>query len=92
MSVGCMHLLDNVGKEDAVAIEFIKLQGGIPFVKSNVPQLILAMETTNEVYGTAMNPHNIDRSCSGSSGGEGGLVAAKCSPLGIGTDIGGSIR
>ena len=50
------------------------------------------MQTDNEIYGLAMNPYDIKRSCGGSSGGEGGLIGARCSPLGMGTDIGGSIR
>jgi len=50
------------------------------------------MNTDNTIYGVAQNPHNPLRTTSGSSGGEGGLAAAKCSPLGLGTDIGGSIR
>jgi Asp-tRNA(Asn)/Glu-tRNA(Gln) amidotransferase A subunit family amidase len=50
------------------------------------------MDSINPIYGTARNPHDVNRSCGGSSGGDGGLVAAKCSPLGIGTDVGGSIR
>jgi len=70
----------------------IRKQGGIPFVKSNNPQLTYVFETFSKVYGLSANPHNPNRSCAGSSGGEGGLVAARCSPLGMGTDIGGSIR
>lgn len=50
------------------------------------------MDSINPIYGTARNPHDINRSCGGSSGGEGGLVAAKCTPIGFGTDVGGSIR
>lgn len=50
------------------------------------------MTTVNDIYGLAKNPYDIKRSCGGSSGGEGGLIAARCSPLGLGTDIGGSIR
>ena len=50
------------------------------------------MHTENYVWGTAINPYNKERSCGGSSGGDAGLVASRCVPLGIGTDIGGSIR
>jgi fatty acid amide hydrolase 2 len=39
-----------------------------------------------------MNFRKNDRSCGGSSGGEGGLVGSLCSPIGIGSDIGGSLR
>ena len=47
---------------------------------------------TVSFWGRAKNPWNIERTTSGSSGGEAGLIAAKCSPFGVGTDIGGSIR
>jgi Asp-tRNA(Asn)/Glu-tRNA(Gln) amidotransferase A subunit family amidase len=39
-----------------------------------------------------MNPHNNQRSCGGSSGGDAGLIAARCIPISLGTDIGGSLR
>jgi Asp-tRNA(Asn)/Glu-tRNA(Gln) amidotransferase A subunit family amidase len=91
-TVGCAHFADHIGEKDAIIVQLIRKEGGIPFVKSNNPQIVFAFETDNEIYGLARNPHNPLRSCAGSSGGEGGLVAARCSPLGFGTDIGGSIR
>eukprot|EP00351_Strombidinopsis_sp_SopsisLIS2011_P000984 CAMPEP_0116881018 /NCGR_PEP_ID=MMETSP0463-20121206/13074_1 /TAXON_ID=181622 /ORGANISM="Strombidinopsis sp, Strain SopsisLIS2011" /LENGTH=111 /DNA_ID=CAMNT_0004532431 /DNA_START=565 /DNA_END=903 /DNA_ORIENTATION=- len=48
--------------------------------------------TRSVIYGEARNPHDPVRTTSGSSGGAGALVAAKCTPLGLGSDIGGSIR
>jgi len=83
---------DFIGKQDALSVKLIREAGGIPFVKSNNPQMVLSMNTDNTIYGVAMNPHNPGRSTSGSSGGEGGLISTKCSPVGLGTDIGGSIR
>ncbi len=50
------------------------------------------MHSENNVWGVAQNPYDNTRSCGGSSGGDAGLVAAKCVPLSYGTDIGGSIR
>ena len=49
-------------------------------------------ETINSFYGRSLNPHNKLRSCGGSSGGEASLVGGGCSPAGLGTDIGGSVR
>ncbi|KAF7791824.1 hypothetical protein EIP86_002848 [Pleurotus ostreatoroseus] len=49
-------------------------------------------ETYNKVYGRTVNPHNRSLTCGGSSGGEGALIAMKGSVLGVGSDIGGSIR
>lgn len=46
----------------------------------------------NRIWGRACNPWNITRTTGGSSGGEGGLICANCSPIGIGSDIGGSLR
>lgn len=50
------------------------------------------VESINNVFGTAKNPHNLELSAGGSSGGEASLVAAKGSVLGSATDGGGSIR
>jgi len=50
------------------------------------------MHTENPIVGVAKNPHNHDRSCGGSSGGDGGLIAQRCVPIALGTDIGGSVR
>lgn len=66
--------------------------GAVPFVKSNVPQLLMLPETVNTVFGRTVHPTHADRTCGGSSGGEAVLVALQLSPLGFGTDIGGSIR
>lgn len=52
----------------------------------------MSILTWNNIAGTAYNPNNRLMSTGGSSGGEGALIAMRGSPLGIGTDIGGSIR
>ena len=91
-TVGCAHMVDYIGREDAISVRMIREAGGIPFVKSNNCQIVFSMNTDNFIYGIAQNPYNVFRTTGGSSGGEGGLAATKCSPLGLGTDIGGSIR
>lgn len=73
-------------------MELLRDAGAIPFVRSNVPQALMLPETDNNVWGRTSNPWDVSRSVGGSSGGEGGLIAFGASPLGIGTDIGGSIR
>ena len=52
----------------------------------------MAFDTDNPVYGRTKNPYDVSRSPGGSSGGEGAIIAAGGSPLGIGSDLGGSIR
>ena len=49
-------------------------------------------DCSNPIYGQTLNPHNLQKTSGGSSGGEGALIGAGGSVLGIGTDIGGSIR
>ena len=66
--------------------------GAIIYVKTSVPQSLMIGETINNIFGRTLNPHNRLLSCGGSSGGEGALVALHGSPVGIGTDIGGSVR
>ena len=61
-------------------------------MKTNVPVAMMMMETDNNVFGECRSPIHKGTSCGGSSGGEGALIAMHGSPLGVGTDIGGSIR
>ncbi|TFK32784.1 amidase signature domain-containing protein, partial [Crucibulum laeve] len=66
--------------------------GALIYVKTNVPQTMLAFECSNPVWGRTTNPWNDKYTCGGSSGGEGALLAMDGSALGIGSDIGGSLR
>src|SRR5580704_10719876 len=66
--------------------------GAIPIAETNVPQLMIFTETDNPLYGRTNNPWDLERSCGGSSGGEAAVIAAGASPLGLGNDIGGSLR
>lgn len=66
--------------------------GAIPFVKTNVPVMLMETETHNPLFGRTNNPYDIERTPGGSSGGEGALLAARGTPLGLGADIGGSLR
>ncbi|KAE8138907.1 amidase signature domain-containing protein [Aspergillus pseudotamarii] len=59
---------------------------------TNVPQTMMALDSHNNVFGRTLNPWNTTLTPGGSSGGEGALVALRGSPLGVGTDVGGSIR
>ena len=70
----------------------LRAAGAIPIAKTNLPQLMIFTETDNPLYGRTNNPWNLERSCGGSSGGEGAVIAAGASPLGLGNDIGGSLR
>jgi Asp-tRNA(Asn)/Glu-tRNA(Gln) amidotransferase A subunit family amidase len=70
----------------------LRAAGAIVVAKTNVSQLLIFTETDNPVYGRTNNPWNVERSSGGSSGGEGAIIASGGSSLGLGTDIGGSVR
>lgn len=81
-----------VPTEDATAVARMRSAGAIMLGKTNTPELALAPETDNLVYGRTNNPYDLSRIPGGSSGGEGSIIAAGGSPLGLGSDAGGSIR
>jgi fatty acid amide hydrolase len=70
----------------------MRAAGAIVLGKTNVSQLLIYIESDNPVYGRTNNPWNLERSPGGSSGGEGAIIAAGGAPLGLGNDIGGSVR
>lgn len=78
--------------QDAVVVQQLRRCGAIVLGKTNVPQLLLVQESDNEVFGVTRNPWNLQRTPGGSSGGEAAAIASGQTPLGIGTDIGGSLR
>ncbi|RSL39855.1 hypothetical protein CEP54_016245 [Fusarium duplospermum] len=92
-TIGFISYIKNGQSEfNSVLIDLLFSQGAVFYVKTNVPQTMMAGDSVNNIFGRALCPHNLDLSAGGSSGGEGALVAMRGSPLGVGTDIGGSIR
>ncbi len=78
--------------EDDIYVRRLREAGAIILGKTNVPQLLLYIESDNPLYGRANNPWDLERTPGGSSGGQAAIIAAGGSPLGLGTDLGGSIR
>lgn len=70
----------------------LRAAGAVILGKTNVSQLLLFAESDNPVYGRTNNPWNLARTSGGSSGGQAAIIAAGGSPMGPGTDIGGSLR
>jgi len=84
-----------VGKYDtynSVLVDLLLKAGAVFYVKTSVPQSLMVCETINNVSGRTVNPRNKNWSCGGSSGGEGAMVGFRGGIIGVGTDIGGSIR
>ncbi|KAM4773688.1 vitamin D3 hydroxylase-associated protein-like isoform 2-T2 [Cyanocitta cristata] len=89
---GLVQCLGTLMEEDSVLVKVLKRQGAIPFAMTNVPQSLFSYDCSNPIFGQTLNPLNHQKSPGGSSGGEGALIAGGGSILGIGSDIGGSIR
>jgi len=70
----------------------MRAAGAIPFARTNLPDFGLRVHTDSELHGITRNPWNQNVTAGGSSGGEGAAIAAGMSPIGLGNDIGGSLR
>ncbi|CAL8095395.1 unnamed protein product [Calicophoron daubneyi] len=91
-TVGLIKRCNQPNKKDCVLVRVLKAQGAIPFVLTTTSQAARSMCGTNAIFGDAKNPYGNSRISGGSSCGEGVLLAQRCSPIGFGTDIAGSIR
>ena len=89
---GSRLFADRVPTEDAAVVTRLKAAGAIPLGKTNTPEFALWWETSNLLFGTTVNPWNSERTAGGSSGGEAAALAAGLTALGVGSDLGGSIR
>lgn len=77
---------------DALVVAILRNAGAVFYCKTTQPQGIMHLETVSPASGRTLNPHHIGLSAGGSSGGEAALLALRGSVLGLGSDIGGSIR
>jgi amidase len=89
---GSMIYEHHVPDEDAVSVARLRAAGAILVGKTNTPEFAHDVNTTNKIFGTTRNPWNLSTTAGGSSGGTGAAVAADLAPIGLGTDLGGSIR
>jgi amidase len=81
-----------VPDSDAQVVERLRRAGAIILGKTNTSEMAIPYETDNPVFGRTNNPHDLNRTCGGSSGGEAAAIAARLSPVGVGSDLSGSIR
>jgi len=77
---------------DAPVVERMKAAGAIPIARTNLPDMGLRVHTDSGLYGLSRNPFDLGRTTGGSSGGEAAALACGMTPLGLGNDIGGSLR
>ena len=91
-SIGIAALAFNPATQNSVLVDNLLSAGAVLYCKTNVPQTLMALDSHNNVFGRTLNPCNTLVTAGGSSGGEGALLAMRGSVLGVGTDVGGSIR
>jgi len=89
---GLTVLADAVADRDAPTVERMRAAGAIPFARTNLPDLGLRIHTSSDLHGATVNPWDPHVTPGGSSGGEAVALATGMSPIGIGNDIGGSLR
>lgn len=83
---------DVVAAKSNIVVENLETNGAIVYAKSNTPEFGAGAQTFNEVFGATLNPWNLSRSASGSSGGAAAALASGTAWLAHGTDVGGSLR
>jgi Asp-tRNA(Asn)/Glu-tRNA(Gln) amidotransferase A subunit family amidase len=82
----------NIAAQDAPLVSRLRNAGAIILGVTNTPELLMAWETDNLLYGRTNNPWDLTRTAGGSSGGESAAIASGMSAAGVGSDGGGSIR
>jgi amidase len=85
-------LKDNVARDDASLVARLRAAGAVILGKTNVPELCADFQTDSPLFGTTKNAWDPRRTAGGSTGGGAVAVAARLSPLELGSDIGGSVR
>jgi amidase len=91
-TVGFVSHIGDAAKSDSALAQLLESAGAVFYVKTNTPTAMMIAESVNNVFGRTVNPLNRKTTSGGSSGGESALLAMKGSPIGVGSDIGGSLR
>ncbi|KAI1271039.1 putative fatty-acid amide hydrolase [Xylaria sp. FL0933] len=91
-STGLACYVNEPAEEHSALAAMLLDLGAVLYCKTNLPQSIMTGDSDNNVFGRTLNPRNVHLTAGGSTGGEGALLALRGSILGVGTDIGGSIR
>lgn len=89
---GLKRFINYKATEDSDAAAQYRLAGAIPVAVTNIPIMCMWWDTSNPAFGTTKNPYDNKRIPGGSSGGEAALIASASTIIGIGSDLGGSIR
>lgn len=83
---------DNVPNADTLLVHRIREAGAVTLGKTNTPEFGAGSQTFNPVFGATQNPHDLSKTCGGSSGGAAVALACGMVPIADGSDTGGSLR
>ena len=89
---GVAALAEQIASADAPMVARLREAGAIPFARTNLPDFAFRWDTASGRGGRTRNPWDSARSPGGSSGGEAAALASGMTPLGLGNDLGGSLR
>lgn len=92
LNAGFISWVGKIASDDGLILKLLWNAGCVFHARTTEPQTLMHLETSSNIYGVTVNPYNTNLTSGGSSGGEGALLGIRGSCLGIGTDIGGSIR
>jgi Asp-tRNA(Asn)/Glu-tRNA(Gln) amidotransferase A subunit family amidase len=90
--LGSYFAPETPAREDAAVVSRLRGAGAIILGKTNTPEFLVSYESDNFITGRTNNPWDVERTPGGSSGGEAAAIAGFCSPGGVGSDGGGSVR
>lgn len=91
-TAGTLGRKDYIPGSDATVVARLRKEGAILLGKTNTPEFTMSSLTFNLIYGQTLNPYDLTRHPSGSSGGAAAILATGGSYFDIGTDSGGSVR
>ena len=83
---------DHVPNADTLIVHRIRESGAVTLGKTNTPEFGAGSQTFNPVFGATKNPHDLSKTCGGSSGGAAVALACGMVPIADGSDTGGSLR
>lgn len=89
---GLVKRKSKIATYDAEVVARVKKAGAIPYILTNVSELCMWYESANNLNGRTRNAYDSSRIVGGSSGGEACIISTAAAVMGIGSDIGGSIR
>ncbi|MGA7986501.1 MAG: amidase family protein, partial [Burkholderiales bacterium] len=91
-TLGSPVFKDNVPAEDHLIVERLGAAGAVTIGKTNTPEFGAGSQTFNQVFGATRNPHDLSKTCGGSSGGAAAAVACGMLPFADGSDLAASLR